>query len=174
MQRPFGRCTTMFWRYTMILVGGRAARPKCPSWDLLWQCVVNAGDVYKLGTLPSSPGAAVQKEKSGAITQTAGFCSCKGWQKVPNEKCWRANKHHVAAVPALCWVPACTSVPGCSRACALQAGPEPAFASVWNVLDCLHKVAWIQPEFIIPYWKLKLISKESFCTKFFLAMLKNI
>lgn len=51
------------------------------SWDLLWQCIVSAGDVYEheqVGTLPSYPGAAVQDGKSGAITQLQDFAAVKG------------------------------------------------------------------------------------------------
>lgn len=71
--------TTMLWRCTVIL-----AELPGPGWGLLWQRVGSAGDSYPQGILPSDPGAAVQERKSAAVTQTAAFCSCKGWQRVPN------------------------------------------------------------------------------------------
>lgn len=151
----------MFWRLPEILGGGRAARGKGPGWDLLWHCWwwLWAGDTATF------PWGSCAGEKIRSSYTKCRICSCEGWQKFQIKNPGELTK--LMEQQCLCWVPACTSEPEGSPSWAWT------FAHLWNGLDCSHEVAWIQPEFIILCSKLKLISKESFCTKFCLTKLKN-
>lgn len=124
------------WEGHHNVLNGHNDPGRCQSCEMQVPRLRFAGAVWSVLGCSETGDTAI--EKSGAITQTAGFCSCKGGQKVRNKNIGELT--NLTQQQCLCCA-GCQPVG--SRTCALQAGPEPLFASGWNVWHCSHKVAWI-------------------------------